>query len=111
MEREELDEQIKVLAAKAEEFMKSCGQEELEIYRIEKFVPTKVSPEFHGKFYSGDSYVIVKKNEKDYDIHYWHGKYCSSDESATSAAFTVQLSGYLPMLSRHHLQLMEEESA
>lgn len=33
--------------------------------------------EFLGKFYDGDSYVIIKRNEKDYDIHYWHGKHAS----------------------------------
>lgn len=47
------------------------------MYRIEKFEPVRQDPEFHGKFYDGDSYVILKMNEKDYDIHYWHGKNAS----------------------------------
>jgi len=27
--------------------------------------------------------------EKEYDIHYWHGKECTADEMGSSAAFTV----------------------
>ena len=52
----------------------------------------------------------MKRNERDYDIHYWHGKHSSMDEQATAAAFTVQLSDHLPMVARHHLELMMEES-
>jgi len=48
--------------------------------------------------------VILKKGDKEYDIHYWHGKECTSDEMGSSAAFTVQLSGVLPMASSHHLE-------
>ena len=77
MEREELDLHIKELQAKAEAFFASAGKEELEVYRIEKFEPVRQDPQFHGKFYDGDSYVILKRNEKDYDIHYWHGKNAS----------------------------------
>ncbi len=74
MEREELDLHIKELQAKAEAFFAQAGLEELEVYRIEKFEPVRQDPQFHGKFYDGDSYVVLKQNEKDYDIHYWHGK-------------------------------------
>lgn len=75
--------------AECEAFMKTCGKHELEVYRIEKFVPTPQPNESHGKFYEGDSYVICKKGDKDYDIHYWHGKECTADEMGSSAAFTV----------------------
>ena len=74
MEREELDVHIQELKAKAEAFFAQAGKEGLEVYRIEKFEPVRQDPEFHGKFYDGDSYVVLKQNEKDYDIHYWHGK-------------------------------------
>jgi hypothetical protein len=77
MEREELDIHIKELQAKAEAFFRSAGHDEIEVYRIEKFEPVRQDPQFLGKFYDGDSYVILKKNEKDYDIHYWHGKFAS----------------------------------
>ncbi len=77
MEREELDEHIKELQAKAEAFFAQAGKEQIEVYRIEKFEPVRQDPKFLGKFYDGDSYVILKQNEKDYDIHYWHGKNAS----------------------------------
>jgi len=84
--------------------MESCGKAPLEIYRIEKFRPTLQPKDTYGKFYEGDSYVVLKKQEKEYDIHYWHGKECTADEMGSSAAFSVQLSGVLPMDSSHHLE-------
>jgi hypothetical protein len=60
MEREELDIQIKELQAKANAFFAQAGKEPIEIYRIEKFEPVRQDPQFHGKFYDGDSYVCVK---------------------------------------------------
>lgn len=54
--------------------------------------------------------MIVAQKEKEYDLHYWHGKNCSGDEMATSAAFTVQITDWLPKPSRHHLELMTEET-
>ena len=40
LEKEELQEHTAKLAANAEAFLASCGKLPLEIYRIEKFVPT-----------------------------------------------------------------------
>ena len=74
MEREELDKHIQELQAKAAAFFAQAGKEPIEVYRIEKFEPVKQDTQFHGKFFDGDSYVVLKQNEKDYDIHYWHGK-------------------------------------
>jgi len=110
LEKEERIEQSKKLAAEADAFMASCGKEPFEIYRIEKFVPTPQKPETFGKFHQGDSYVVCKKTDKEYDLHYWHGQECTADEMGTSAAFTVQLSGVLPMPSSHHLEEQMYES-
>ena len=77
MEKEELVEHIKMLQAKAEAFFAAAGKDDIEVYRIEKFEPVRQDTKFLGKFYDGDSYVILKKNERDYDIHYWHGKHAS----------------------------------
>jgi hypothetical protein len=104
LESEEQIERSKKLIAESEAFMASCGKQPLEIYRIEKFVPTPQAPETWGKFYEGDSYVVLKLNEKEYDIHYWHGKEATADEMGSSAAFTVQLSGVLELSSNHHLE-------
>ena len=107
---DERDEHWKKLREKAEAFFAQAGQEPLEIYRIEQFDPIKQPKEHHGKFYDGDSYVILKLNDKAWDIHYWHGKDCTSDEMGSSAALSVQLSERLDRGSRHHLELMEEET-
>lgn len=54
--------------------------------------------------------MVCKKGDKEYDIHYWHGKECTTDEMGSSAAFTVQLSGVLDMNSNHHLEEQMYES-
>ena len=77
LEREELDQEIKRLQEKANQFFAVAGKEGIEVYRIEKFEPVRQDEKFLGKFYDGDSYVILKQNDKDYDIHYWHGKHAS----------------------------------
>jgi len=75
---EELAEYCAKLKEKAEAFFATAGKAPLEVYRIEKFEPIMQDPEHHGKFYDGDSYVVVKQNRVDYDIHYWHGKNATS---------------------------------
>jgi hypothetical protein len=104
LETEEQLARSEKLIAESKAFMASCGKDPMEIYRIEKFVPTPQAAETYGKFFEGDSYVVLKKGDKEYDIHYWHGKECTADEMGCSAAFTVQLSGVLPMASSHHLE-------
>jgi hypothetical protein len=104
LEGEEREEKSKKLIEESKAFMASCGKDPMEIYRIEKFVPTKMAGETFGKFYQGDSYVVIKMQEKEFDIHYWHGNEATADEMGSSAAFTVQLSGVLPMASSHHLE-------
>ena len=65
---------MKKVAEKAEAFFQQAGKDPIEVYRIEKFEPVKQGAETHGKFYDGDSYVVLKcQNGKEYDIHYWHG--------------------------------------
>lgn len=95
---------------KAQAFFDQAGKDELEVYRIEQFEPVKQDPEYHGKFYDGDSYVVLKKQRAAYEIHYWHGKNATSDEMGSSAALSVQLSANLNMGSRHHLEEMEMET-
>lgn len=53
---------------------------------------------------------MLKLNDKAWDIHYWHGVDCTSDEMGSSAALSVQLSEHLKLGSRHHLELMNEET-
>jgi gelsolin len=103
----EKDEKIalsKEKAAEAEAFLNNCGKAKLEVYRMEQFVPTLQPEESYGKFHEGDSYVVCHQTDKEYDLHYWHGKDCTADEMGSSAAFTVQLTGHLNKNSNHHLE-------
>jgi len=109
LESEEQIERSKQIIKENDAFMKSVGQGDLEVYRMEAFKPTLQPVESYGKFYQGDSYVVVKNNEDDYQLHYWHGKDCTSDEMGTSAAWTTQLSEVLSKDASHNLEEQDFE--
>ncbi|XP_027332141.1 villin-4-like isoform X1 [Abrus precatorius] len=79
---------------------KGAGQKAaLEIWRIENFNPVPVPQSSYGKFFTGDSYVILKsttsKSGLRHDIHYWLGKDTSQDEAGVAAIKTVELDAAL----------------
>ncbi|KAF8042572.1 hypothetical protein BT93_A1032 [Corymbia citriodora subsp. variegata] len=72
----------------------------IEIWRIENFRPALVPQSSYGKFFTGDSYVILKTTALKngalrHDIHYWLGKDTTQDESGTAAIKTVELDAAL----------------
>ncbi|GLT28606.1 hypothetical protein SLA2020_035260 [Shorea laevis] len=72
----------------------------IEIWRIENFQPIPVPKSNYGKFFTGDSYVILKTTASKsgalrHDIHYWLGKDTSQDEAGTAAIKTVELDAAL----------------
>ncbi|KAI9078725.1 hypothetical protein K1719_039312 [Acacia pycnantha] len=72
----------------------------LEIWRIENLKPVAVPTSSYGKFFTGDSYVILKTTASKsgalrYDIHYWLGKDTSQDEAGVAAIKTVELDAAL----------------
>ncbi|KAJ8750741.1 hypothetical protein K2173_015922 [Erythroxylum novogranatense] len=72
----------------------------LEIWRIENFQPVIVPKSSYGKFFTGDSYIILKTTALKsgtlrHDIHYWLGKDTSQDEAGTAAIKTVELDAAL----------------
>ncbi|KAI4335395.1 hypothetical protein L6164_014040 [Bauhinia variegata] len=72
----------------------------LEIWRIENFNPVAIPNSSYGKFFTGDSYVILKTTASKsgalhHDIHYWLGKDASQDEAGTAAIKTVELDAAL----------------
>ncbi|CAK7342596.1 unnamed protein product [Dovyalis caffra] len=67
-----------------------------EIWRIENFQPVPLPKSDHGKFYMGDSYIVLQTTPGKggaylYDIHFWIGKDTSQDEAGTAAIKTVEL--------------------
>ncbi|KAG8651787.1 hypothetical protein MANES_06G021432v8 [Manihot esculenta] len=72
----------------------------LEIWRIENFCPVPVPKSSYGKFFMGDSYVVLKTTSLKsgalrHDIHYWLGKDTSQDEAGAAAIRTVELDAAL----------------
>ncbi|PKI54831.1 hypothetical protein CRG98_024782 [Punica granatum] len=72
----------------------------IEIWRIENFKPVEVPQSSHGKFFTGDSYIVLKttalkSGASRHDIHYWLGKDTSQDEAGTAAIMTVELDAAL----------------
>lgn len=72
------------------------------IWRIEKFQVVPWPKENYGKFFSGDSYIVLRTYYKkpddkkfSYDIHFWLGQDSSQDEMGTAAYKTVELDDYL----------------
>lgn len=74
----------------------------IEIWRIEKFKVVAWPKEEYGKFYSGDSYIILRTykaspddQKLSYDLHFWIGEESSQDEYGTAAYKTVELDDYI----------------
>ncbi|KAI5700119.1 hypothetical protein M8J75_014530 [Diaphorina citri] len=90
----------------------------LKIWRIEKFEPVPVPEKSYGKFYSGDSYIVLntkeekgnKKKTFSWDVHFWLGKETSQDESGAAAILAVDLDDSLGGAPVQHREVEEHES-
>ncbi|KAI4969536.1 hypothetical protein ZWY2020_000450 [Hordeum vulgare] len=68
--------------------------------RIEDFKPVALPKSDYGKFYSGDSSIVLQMTSPKggaylYDVHFWIGKDSSQDEAGTVAIKTVELDSVL----------------
>ncbi|XP_031123965.1 villin-3 [Ipomoea triloba] len=86
-----------------------------EIWRIENFQPVPLPKSDYGKFYSGDSYIVLqitagKGGAYLYDIHFWIGKDTSQDEAGTAAIKTVELDAILGGRAVQHREIQGHES-
>ncbi|XP_061955809.1 villin-3-like isoform X1 [Populus nigra] len=86
-----------------------------EIWRIENFQPVPLPKSDHGKFYVGDSYIVLQTTPGKggaylYDIHFWIGKDTSQDEAGTAAIKTVELDAVLGGRAVQHRELQGHES-
>ena len=88
----------------------------LEVWRIEKMVPTRVPDKEVGKFYDGDSYICLKTVQKagssslSWDIYFWLGAETSRDESGVAAYKTVELDELLGGGPVQHREVQGHES-
>ncbi|CAN4089904.1 unnamed protein product [Withania somnifera] len=86
-----------------------------EIWRIEDFQPVPLPKSDYGKFYSGDSYIILQTTSGKggaylYDIHFWLGKDTSQDEAGTAAIKTVELDAVLGGRAVQHREIQGHET-
>eukprot|EP01132_Coremiostelium_polycephalum_P002829 gene2829-3514_t len=97
----DLDMKCRLDKAQKEEQWKGAGTVAgVKIWRIENFKVVPVPEDGYGKFYDGDSYIVLNsvKNSNGtfkYDIHFWLGQHTSTDEAGTAAYKTVELDDLL----------------
>ncbi|KAJ0169360.1 hypothetical protein K1T71_015244, partial [Dendrolimus kikuchii] len=80
------------------------------------FEPVPVAQKDYGKFYKGDSYIILKttvdkRNNFSWDIHYWIGSESSQDESGAAAILTVGLDDKFGGAAVQHREVLGQESS
>ncbi|KAF2076051.1 hypothetical protein CYY_002665 [Polysphondylium violaceum] len=96
----DLDHKCRSDKAQLEAQWKLAGKEAgVLVWRIENFKVVPVPKEQYGRFYEGDSYIVLHSfksgNSLKHDIHFWLGEYTSTDEAGTAAYKTVELDDYL----------------
>ncbi|TDL22195.1 fragmin60 [Rickenella mellea] len=74
----------------------------VQIWRIEKFHVVDWPKDRFGRFYSGDSYIVLHtyklkpdSENLSFDLHFWLGEQTSQDEAGTAAYKTVELDDHL----------------
>ncbi|KAJ3731195.1 fragmin60 [Lentinula guzmanii] len=89
----------------------------LQIWRIEKFHVTPWPKAQEGKFYDGDSYIVLYTYKKtpesesfSYDLHFWLGEETSQDEAGTAAYKTVELDDHLHGIPVQYREVQGYES-
>lgn len=108
---------LKLAAAKTEKAWEGAGKAPgIQIWRIEKFKVIPTPKEGYGKFYSGDSYIVLytyKQPESEkllYNVHFWLGAETSQDEAGTAAYKTVELDDLLGDLPVQYREVQGSES-
>ncbi|XP_066923102.1 gelsolin-like protein 1 [Clytia hemisphaerica] len=112
------EKEVKKESAEQEKAWHGSGQKVgVEIWRINKFKIEKWPTEDYGKFYSGDSYIILNtykdadEDELNYDLHFWIGKYSTQDEYGTAAYKTVELDTFHNDKPVQHREVQGHESS
>ncbi|BFZ10951.1 hypothetical protein BsWGS_13990 [Bradybaena similaris] len=108
---------VKKESALSEPAWRNAGQKVgLQIWRIMNFKVTHIPTEDYGKFYDGDSYIVLNTYKEDasdkllYDVHFWIGKYSTQDEYGTAAYKTVELDTLLDDVPIQHREVQGHES-
>jgi len=97
----DVEKNIKKHSAETETQWHGTGKSvELRVWRINHFKVEKWPMHEYGKFYTGDSYIVLNvfkvegHDDLKMDVHFWIGKYSTQDEYATAAYKTVELDNF-----------------
>jgi len=86
------------------------------IWRVENFKLVPIPDGQFGKFYDGDSYLVLRSTTKGktdaliHHIHFWLGLQTSQDEAGTVAYKAVELDDYLGTSPAQHREVQKQES-
>ncbi|CAC5410343.1 GSN [Mytilus coruscus] len=113
----DLEKNVKKDSAATEKAWKNAGSKVgLQIWRIVKFKVEDWPREDYGKFYNGDSYIILNTYKEEdgeelcFDVHFWIGQYSTQDEYGTAAYKTVELDTFLNDAPIQHREVQGHES-
>lgn len=116
----ELDHKVKAAAAEGEEAWtgppKIGSRPGLLVWRIEKFLVKSIPTEQYGKFFRGDSYIVLHSYGADrdnlhHDLHIWIGSESSQDEYGTAAYKMVEADDFLGGSAVQHRQVEGNEDS
>ncbi|KAL5013768.1 hypothetical protein ScPMuIL_008038 [Solemya velum] len=104
-------------SAESEPAWAGIGEEAgLRVWRIVDFVVTEWDKSQYGRFFAGDSYIVLNTyvepdgDELKYDVHFWIGKHSTQDEYGTAAYKTVELDTFLDDKAVQHREVQGHES-
>merc|ERR550534_696092 len=87
----------------------------LEIWRIEDFAPVPYPVNEYGKFYTGDSYILLHTKDNggklSWSLYFWLGNQTSQDESGSAAMLSVELDDQLGGVPTQFRETEGHESA
>jgi len=112
------DKKVKKESAQTEAAWKGAGNAVgIKIWRIVKFKVADWPEADYGKFFSGDSYIILNtykpspdSEELAFDVHFWIGSQSTQDEYGTAAYKTVELDTFLDDRPVQHREVQGHES-
>ena len=91
------------------------------VWRIEKFVVMPWPKKMRGKFYTGDSYIVLhtyhakgrggREGGLRWDVHFWIGDESSQDEYGAAAYKAVELDDFLGGAATQYREVQGNESA
>lgn len=100
----------------AEEWAQAGTKAGIQVWRIEKFHVVAWPVESYGKFFNGDSYIVLHTKATgapgkfQWDIYFWIGENSTQDEYGTAAIKTVELDNKLGGLPVQHREIQDFES-